>query len=64
MLFRSEQATVKAERVVDRAFRLGLVLVGILLAGSVLAALAYRALANRLASNRGGSPVSNASAKP
>lgn len=45
----SEQATGKADRVVDRAFRLGLLLVVILLAGSVLAALAYRVLANKLA---------------
>ena len=45
----SEQATAKADRVVDRAFRLGLLLVVILLAGSVLTALAYRVLANRLA---------------
>lgn len=44
----SEQATAKAERVVNRAFRLGLLLVVILLVGSVLAALVYRALANRL----------------
>ena len=44
----SEQAGAKAERAVDRAFRLGLVLVVLLLAGSVLAGLAYRALAARM----------------
>jgi hypothetical protein len=56
----SEQATTRAERVVDRAFRLGLALVVILLAGSVVAALAYRALASKLARNRSGSSAPNA----
>jgi hypothetical protein len=51
----SEQATAKADRVVDRAFRLGLLLVVILLAGSVLAALAYRVLVARLACKTTGS---------
>jgi hypothetical protein len=55
----SEQATAKAERVVDRAFRLGLVLVGLLLAGSVLAGLAYRALAMRLTRKRDTSSASS-----
>jgi len=45
----SQQATADAQRVVHRAFRLGLVLILVLLAGSVLAALAYRILANKLA---------------
>jgi len=45
----SEQAGAKAEHAVDRAFRLGLVLIVLLLAGSVLAGLAYQALAKRLA---------------
>jgi hypothetical protein len=43
----SEQATRKAERLVDRAFWLALVLVVVVLAGSVAARLAYRALAGR-----------------
>jgi hypothetical protein len=54
----SEQATAKADRVVDRAFRLGLLLVVILLAGSVLAALAYRVLVARLACKTTGSSTS------
>ncbi len=52
-----EQAGGKAQEVVDRAFRLGLLLVVILLAGCVVAALAYRALANRLLKPRNESPV-------
>jgi hypothetical protein len=44
----SEEASAKAERAVDRAFRLGVVLVLIFLAGSVLAGLAYRSLAKKL----------------
>jgi hypothetical protein len=56
----SEQASTRAERVVDRAFRLGLVLIVILLGGSVLAALVYRALASKLARNQSGSSASNA----
>jgi hypothetical protein len=44
----SQQTTAKADRVVQHAFRLGVVLVLILLAGSVLAGLAYRILANKL----------------
>ena len=55
----SEQASAKAERVVDRAFRLGLLLVVLLLAGSVLAGLAYRALANKLARHSRDAPASN-----
>jgi hypothetical protein len=56
----SEQASTRAERVVDRAFRLGLVLIVVLLGGSVLAALVYRALASKLARNQSGSSASNA----
>jgi hypothetical protein len=44
----SKEASAKAEHAVDRAFRLGVVLVLIFLAGSVLAGLAYRALARKL----------------
>lgn len=55
----SEQATVKAERVVDHAFRLGLVLVLLLLVGAVLAGLAYRALGSRLTRPQGGTPDSS-----
>jgi len=43
----SEQATRRAEGLVDRAFWRALVLVAVLLAGCLAAALAYRALANR-----------------
>jgi len=43
-----QDATADANRVVHRAFWLGLTLILILLAGSVLAGLAYRTLANRL----------------
>jgi hypothetical protein len=50
----SEQAGADAERVVDRAFRFGLVLIVVLLAGSVLAGLLYRFLANKL--NRAARP--------
>jgi hypothetical protein len=53
----SEQAGAKAEHAVDRAFRLGLVLVVFLLAGSVVAGLAYRALAARMLRNRGSPPA-------
>jgi hypothetical protein len=44
----SQQASAEAERVVTRAFRLGLVLILVLLVGSVLAALTYRILAGKL----------------
>jgi len=43
-----EQVGARADRAVDRAFRLGLVLIVLFLAGAVLAALAYRFLAARL----------------
>ncbi len=43
----SETATGKAERVMDRAFRNGLILVAFLLIGSVVAGLVYRTLAAR-----------------
>ena len=48
----SQQASADAERVVQRAFRLGVLLIVILLAGSVVAGLTYRALANRLTRDR------------
>jgi hypothetical protein len=44
----SQAATVDAQKVVDRGFRLGLVLIGVLLVGSVLAALAYRFFSDKL----------------
>ena len=44
----SQQTTADAERVLQRAFRLGVTLIVILLVGSVLAGLTYRALANKL----------------
>jgi len=43
-----QETTDDANRVVDRAFRRGLILILVLLAGSVVAGLAYRILANRL----------------
>lgn len=52
----SEQATGKAERVVDRAFRHGLILVAFLLVGSVFAGLAYRALARKFVGQRSEAP--------
>jgi hypothetical protein len=51
----SGQASADLERVVNRGFRLGLVLIGVLLAGAVLAGLVYRFLAERL-TPRGSSP--------
>jgi hypothetical protein len=45
----SEQTTANANRVVEHAFRLGLILILVLLGGCVLAGLIYRILANRLA---------------
>jgi hypothetical protein len=44
----SRDATTEAQRMVNRAFYLGLVLILVLLAGSVLAALVYRLLIRRL----------------
>jgi hypothetical protein len=58
MVVLSEQATVKAERVVDHAFHLGILLVLLLLVGAVLAGLAYRALANKLSRRSGDSSAS------
>ncbi len=55
----SQQAGADAQKVVDHAFRLGLVLIGVLLAGSLLAALFYRALANRLARSQRQSSTPN-----
>ena len=46
-----QQTTADANRVVDRAFQRGLVLILVFLAGSVVAGLIYRALANKLAGN-------------
>jgi hypothetical protein len=54
-----EQAGADLERVVHRAFWLGLILIGILLAGALLAALAYRVLADKL--KRAGGPPSASS---
>jgi hypothetical protein len=54
----SRQAADNAQRVVDRAFRMGLVLTGLLLAGAVVAGLTYRLLAIRLASHRHQPPPS------
>jgi hypothetical protein len=48
----SQQAGADAQRVVDRSFRLGLVLIGLLLGGGVAAGLLYRFLANRMAAPR------------
>jgi len=48
----SEQATARADRMLNRAFGLGLVLVVVFLAGLVLVGLIYRALVKRLTSNR------------
>jgi hypothetical protein len=44
----SQQATVDAQKVVDRGFRLGLVLIAVLLGGAVLAGLAYRFCSEKL----------------
>jgi len=44
----SHSATLAAQQGVDRAFRLGLVLIGVLLTGAVLAGLAYRFFSERL----------------
>jgi hypothetical protein len=44
----SRQADADLERAVDRAFRLGLVLIAVLLTGAVLAGLAYRFFAEKL----------------
>jgi hypothetical protein len=44
----SQQAGADVQKVVDHAFRLGLVLIAVLLAGSVLASLVYRFLAEKL----------------
>ena len=43
----SQQTTADAQRVLQHAFGLGLVLICVFLAGSVGAGLAYRALANK-----------------
>ena len=43
----SDEATTRADRIVDRAFRRGILLIAILLVGSVLAALTYRALSRK-----------------
>ncbi len=45
----SQQTVADAERVLQRAFRLGLALIAILLIGSVLAGLTYRIVANKVA---------------
>ena len=43
-----QQAAAEGDRVVQRGFRLGLILIAVLLVGSVLAGLVYRFLAQRL----------------
>jgi hypothetical protein len=48
----SQSTTVDAQKVVDRGFRLGLVLIGVLLVGSVLAGLAYRFFSDKLKRTR------------
>jgi hypothetical protein len=48
----SQEATDRADWVLNRAFRLGLILILVFLAGLVLAGLIYRALVNRLTSDR------------
>ncbi len=55
----SEQAGADLERVVHRAFWLGLLLIGVLLAGALLAALGYRVLSDKL--KRAGGPPSASS---
>lgn len=52
----SQTATGDAQKLVDRAFHLGLVLIAVLLAGLVLAGLAYRFFAEKL--KRPGGPPS------
>jgi hypothetical protein len=47
-----QETTERADRVVDRAFRMGLVLIVVFLAGLVLAGVIYHALVKRLTSNR------------
>ena len=54
-----EKAGADMERVVHRAFWLGLLLIGVLLAGALLAGLAYRVLADKL--KRAGRPPSASS---
>jgi hypothetical protein len=44
----SQTATAEAQKVVDRGFRLGLVLIAVLLIGAVLAGLVYRFFAEKL----------------
>jgi methyl-accepting chemotaxis protein len=44
----SQNATGEAQKVVDRGFRLGLVLIAVLLVGAVLAGLVYRFFAEKL----------------
>ena len=44
----SQKATVDAQKVVDRGFRRGLVLIAVLLGGAVLAGLAYRFCSEKL----------------
>ena len=48
----SEQTTARADHFLNRAFRLGLVLVVVFLAGLVLVGLIYRALVKRLTSKQ------------
>jgi hypothetical protein len=52
----SQTATGDAQKVVDHAFHLGLVLIAVLLAGLVVAGVVYRSFAGRL--KRTGPPSS------
>jgi hypothetical protein len=52
----SQTATGDAQKVVDHAFHLGLVLIAVLLAGLVIAGVVYRSFAERL--KRTGRPPS------
>ena len=54
-----EQTGADLERVVHRAFWLGLLLIGVLLAGALLAGLAYRILADKFKRAAGPPPASN-----
>jgi hypothetical protein len=53
----SQKATADAEGVVNRAFRLGLLLILVLLTGAVVAALTYRVLEMRLTARHLAKPV-------
>ncbi len=54
----AQQAGADARQVVDRSFRLGLVLIAVLLLGGLLTALAYRIISNKLTPREHLSPSS------